>query len=157
MTDEFLQRLLSIQPYLFKVASKLCRNPSDIEDLVSRATIKAWMKRDKFDGAKLTLWAAVVMKNLHFDELRRQKARPVIVGDSDLPFKYCGTTEQNFETVERFEKICRYLSRQKNGQFLIDYAMGWKYEEIAEKHGKPLGTVKVTIKRLRQLVSERFK
>lgn len=129
-------------------ARKFTRDVEDINDLVQDTLLKAMQYFDKFNkGTSLKAWLFVIMRNTYINSYKKQARKQnlfVLEDDSFCEQKYIETTENGGESTLIGKDILSALRKLPEDQHLTFkmYTDGYKYCEIAEKTGKPVGTVK---------------
>ncbi len=122
------------------------------EEVLQDTFLRAWNQAGRFDPELGTpfAWLATIGKRMAIDRLRRQRARPAIQPES---MEHPEISEDNYSGDAR-ERAHRQLEAQwirdcfseltESQQEVVELAFlqGYTHHEIAEKLGKPLGTVK---------------
>src|ERR671932_1011379 len=71
--DEALQHLDA----LYRTALRMTRNPSDAEDLVQDALVRAYRFYDRFEpGTNFRAWLFKILTNTYINSYRRKQGRP---------------------------------------------------------------------------------
>ncbi len=77
----------SLRPLLRRSAGyalSLLGDRGDAEDAVQQAALRAWERRDQFDGRRpFKVWWFAILRNHCFDELRRKRRSPIAVSPED--------------------------------------------------------------------------
>lgn len=154
-TLEFQQQLIGLREQLYWFAMSLTRDRENASDLLQDSLARALQFRDKFqDNTNFKAWVYTIMKNTFINDHRRGKRTRAImdrvddahVGAQALPLP------QSTDGRVRMGEIKRSLDRLDTmfrEPFLMHHE-GYKYEEIAEHMGVPIGTVKSRIFQARQ-------
>lgn len=162
--QQFKQRLVSLQGNLFNFAVQLTSNREAAQDLVQDTTLKVLDNEEKYvDNVNFKGWVFTIMRNIFINNYRRQvRAATVIDTTEDLYHlnlsQESGLTspEGSFAAKEISVAINDFTPEYKE-PFTM-YIAGYKYSEIADKMGLPLGTVKSRIffarKRLQSLLKD---
>lgn len=162
--QQFKQRLVSLQGNLFNFAVQLTSNREAAQDLVQDTTLKVLDNEEKYvDNVNFKGWVFTIMRNIFINNYRRQvRAATVIDTTEDLYHlnlsQESGLTspEGSFAAKEISVAINDFTPEYKE-PFTM-YIAGYKYSEIADKMGLPLGTVKSRIffarKRLQTLLKD---
>lgn len=146
---EFHDLLLTEISALRNFARKFTPDIEDINDLVQETLIKALRFSEKFkEGTSLKAWLFVIMRNTYINEYRKTKSagnKIELVEDVStakvLPqFAAQNAGESSF-TGQDIEIALKRLSPELYIPFKM-YTNGYKYNEIAEQTGVPIGTVK---------------
>ena len=149
-------------------------NSSEIEDLMMSAFTKAYISIDSFDEERgsFSTWLYRIFNNIFIDYLRREKN--VFVSISDLShtdddgnevFFTLPIVEKNaVEVIERKEKhvALNIIIDSMESDFFkriirMRYFEELSYEEICSATGKPMGTIKGSLNRAKEILKEKVK
>ncbi len=162
--DTFKSSVIGMQGNLLSFALKLTLNEEEAHDLVQDTTLKALDNEEKFvDNANFSGWMMTIMRNLFIYNYRK-RARENTVVDATEDLYHLNLSQDSGVQTPDGAFAAGEISAILNG-FPADYRnpfsmhiAGYKYEEISEKLGMPLGTVKSRIfftrKRLRELLKD---
>ena len=160
----FKMSVLGMQSNLLSFAMKLTLNRDEAQDLVQDTTLKALNNEEKFvDNTNFKGWMLTIMRNIFINNYRKSARENTMVDSSEDLYHLNLKQDSGFETPDgayAVGEISTIIS-----EFPVDYrepfnlhVAGYKYEEIAEKLGMPLGTVKSRIfftrKRLREILKD---
>ena len=160
----FKQRLLGLQGNLFSFAYQLTTNKEAAQDLVQDTTLKVLDNDSKYvDNVNFKGWVLTIMRNIFINNYRRQTRSATVIDTTEDLYHLnlsqesgLSTPEGSFAAREISEAINDFSPEYK--QPFTMYVAGYKYSEIAEKMGLPLGTVKSRIffarKRLQTLLKD---
>ncbi len=149
--SEFGTMILTHQSFLQQLALKLTRDSEESDDLMQETFFKALKNQDKFQqGTNIKGWLYTIMKNTFINAYRKRKNQNTFVDETDN--KYFINLGESEKTVQTDASIDReYMMNRINEvertyvETFMMYYNGYKYEEIAEILGIPLGTVKSRI------------
>jgi RNA polymerase sigma-70 factor (ECF subfamily) len=141
---------------LLGVAQRLVRDSALAQDIVHDAFIKVWTAAASFDRSRGSArgWIFSITRHLALNALRNH-AREV-QGEDDEQAQAQATLEGWNETVDSFDwrvnpgriEFClEQLEPVRRNCIFHAYVDGYSHQEIAQKTGAPLGTVKAWIKR----------
>ncbi|MCE2768800.1 MAG: RNA polymerase sigma factor [Saprospiraceae bacterium] len=159
-------QLGAIRSSLRAFALKLTGSSSDAEDLYQDTALRIIMHADKFnEGTNFKAWAVTIMRNIFINNYRKKIRRNMIVDQTPNSY-YLDSNEVNEPNAGETEIIfselmvlVEALPEDFKRPFLMAFD-GYKYEEIAEELGSPLGTIKSRIffarKKLQKLYKERY-
>lgn len=162
--EQFQSQVLSHSAALQSFAYRLTQDVVNSQDLVQETQLKALSKRALFrDGTNLKAWLFTIMKNLFINAYRKTK-RQYQISDQETAsnfFERNGYVEdkpaESYFLREELSKALRTVDQALRTPFLMHF-QGFKYLEIAEKMGIPVGTVKSRIflakRSLRKQLSE---
>lgn len=133
-------------------AKKFSSDIEDTNDLVQDTLIKALRFSEKFrEGSSLKAWLFVIMRNTYINDYRKMKIarNKVELIDDVNPAKInpCFNTQNTGEsrfTGEAIEVALKKLPSEIYIPFKM-FTNGYKYHEIAEQLGIPIGTIKTRI------------
>lgn len=149
--SEFGSLILSHKSFLYQLAMKLTKSTEDSNDLLQETYYKALKNSEKFqEGTNIKGWLYTIMKNTFINAYRKKKNQNTFVDDTDN--KYFINMKETEKTVKTDSSVDQeYMMKQINSvektyvETFMMYYNGYKYEEIAEILGIPLGTVKSRI------------
>lgn len=147
---------------LLGVALRIVRDSALAEDIVHDAFLKIWTAAGSFDASRGSArgWIFSVTRHLALNRLRNS-AREVHVDDDINPEQ--ATLEGWQETGDAFDwrvnagriqSCLEQLEPVRRNCVFHAYVDGYSHQEIAQKIGAPLGTVKAWIKRSLKVLRE---
>jgi len=161
--SEFSTLILSHQSFLLQLAMKLTKSVEDSNDLIQETFFKALKNREKFqEGTNIKGWLYTIMKNTFINAYRKRRNQNTFIDETDN--KYFINLRESEKTDHTDASVDReYMLKQINTvektyvETFMMYYNGYKYEEIAEILGIPLGTVKSRIFLARKKMVEKLK
>jgi RNA polymerase sigma-70 factor (ECF subfamily) len=165
--DAFTQEALTHLDAMYGVACKLARNPTEAEDLVQDAFVKAMRARDQFQvGTNLKAWLFRILTNTFINKYRRGGLeRSVFDGpDADpLADGWVGASTmrqlRDPESLALMPLVEHEIRRALDAlppEFRLAVVLSdveeFSYEEIAQIMGCPIGTVMSRLHRGRKLL-----
>ena len=150
-TLNFKNELLAIQDELLRFAYKLTSDPEEANDLLQETSLKALDNEEKFEpDTNFRGWMYTIMRNIFINNYRKQVRDQTFIDHTDNLYHINQSTDMAFDSTEAaydLKEIHRAVNRLPK-EYRIPFSMrvsGFKYREIAEKLGLPLGTVKSRI------------
>lgn len=133
-------------------AYQLTKNIEDANDLVQETMLKAFTYRKKFmEGTNLKGWLYTIMKNSFINNYRRLVKRNTFIDTTDNTYYLDSSPSSNIENSAELKFIRKDLDDaidslplELKKTFSLN-AQGYKYHEIADELGIPIGTVKTRI------------
>jgi RNA polymerase sigma-70 factor (ECF subfamily) len=143
-------------------ALSLTHDMDDSKDLVQETILKAYRYKDKFEeGTNLRGWLYTILKNSFINQYRRNAKRNTFLDTTDNTF-YLDQPSHNVanDAELRFirndiQKAIETLPLELRITFSLNVE-GFKYQEIADELGIPLGTVKTRIFVARRILREQL-
>lgn len=138
---------------LFAVAVRILRDREVAEEVLQEAYFRVWERAKDYDpaiAAPLT-WLGAIVRNRALDEIRRRTARPA--GDSDGLDTIESDNEHPLDAIGRQEDVARLmrcldgLEPEKRQIVRLAYLDGMSRDALAEKFGRPEGTIKTWLHR----------
>lgn len=143
-------------------AIKFTQNIDDAEDLLQDTMLKAVRYYGQFDqGTNVRGWLFVIMKNTFLNNYKKDARELSLVMRQDelsSPNLMMSSTRNAAESAFALADITKALDALSSIYRIpfIRYVEGYKYEEIAEEFGIPLGTVKTRIYQAREILKKRL-
>ena len=151
--DEALKHLDA----LYRTALRMTRNPSDAEDLVQDALVRAYRFYDRFEpGTNFRAWLFKILTNTYINSYRRKQGRPQesSLEDTEEFFLYNQLSDDGGERVtdvedtvldrlgaDAIQRAIDQLPPQFRTTVQLSDVEGLSYAEIAEATGVAKGTV----------------
>lgn len=150
MCQNLGDQIVAILPRLHAIARQVARDHNLACDLVQDTVLRALVHADHFQpGTNLGAWLATILKNSHFDELRRRK-RQAQVTTTFLVEPVATTGDQDSRLAMRdFERALVTLPPTQREAVMLVGANGWSYKSAARMAGCGLGTMKSRTSRAR--------
>lgn len=159
--DEFNNYAGQLSSKLYRFAFRILRNQEEAEDTAQEVLIKLWGMGKKLDSYRnIDALAATMTKNYCIDQIRKQKH---IFQNYDYAQNMDLKSDSPLDLMERTEsdKIIKTIIEKMPEQFkiLIQFRdiEGMEYDEIAEKTGQNINTIRVTLSRARALLRNEYK
>ena len=162
-TANFAQDLLSVQTELLNFAYKLTADREEANDLLQETSFKALDNEDKYTAeTNFKGWIYTIMRNIFINNYRKALRDQTYVDQTDNQFYLNqnidieGDSTEGSYDLKEMRRIVNALPKEYRIPFSM-YVSGFKYREIADKLGLPLGTVKSRIYFTRQKLQEELK
>ena len=162
-TANFAQDLLSVQTELLNFAYKLTADREEANDLLQETSLKALDNEDKYTAeTNFKGWIYTIMRNIFINNYRKALRDQTYVDQTDNQFYLNqnidieGDSTEGSYDLKEMRRIVNALPKEYRVPFAM-YVSGFKYREIADKLGLPLGTVKSRIYFTRQKLQEELK
>ena len=161
--DSFKQRLIGLQSNLLSFAYQLTTNREAAQDLLQDTTLKALDNEEKYvDNVNFKGWIFTIMRNIFINNYRQTVRKATIIDQTEDLYHLnisqdsgLATPEGSF-AVKEISATVNAFSPEYREPFSL-YLAGYKYNEIADKMGLPLGTVKSRIFFARKKLREQLK
>jgi RNA polymerase sigma-70 factor (ECF subfamily) len=144
---------------LLALCERILRQRADAEDTVAEVFWEVWKRRDRYDVMRgpARPYLMTLARSRAIDRLRSHSARPEVRADSGWRLheqdSLAGSLPTPDETASHGETRIRIVAaiaeldaRQREAMELAYYE-GLSHQQIAERLGAPLGTVKTHIRR----------
>ncbi|MCS6794355.1 MAG: RNA polymerase sigma factor [Raineya sp.] len=141
---QLVQALKALKPF----ALRLTKDLEDANDLLQDTMYKAFTNQEKFtDGTNLKAWLYTIMKNTFITNYQRMVRRKTFIDTTDN-LHYINSTASIAQNagisslaMQEITQALDSLDEVYRTPFMM-YFKGFKYHEIAERLGIPIGTVK---------------
>lgn len=159
-TVEFDAKIQGLSRFLRPFALKLTRDSEDADDLMQETMLKAITNREKFsEGTNLKAWLYTIMKNTFITQYHRMVRRNTFIDTTDN-LHYINSSSHVTEnaaggafTMQDIQEAIGKLKSEYREPFMMHFK-GFKYHEIADYFGIPIGTVKNRIHIARKFLKE---
>lgn len=126
---------------VFAYGRRLLPSAEDAEDLVQQVFVAAWRQRQRYDPrrASLLTWLLGIARNKGIDRLRRLERERRLPVDRPLP-----TQDETARTADRLlvHEALSWLRPEQQHVLELAFYDDLTHQQIADKLGMPLGTVK---------------
>ena len=154
--------LVSNAEFLRPFAITLTHDSEQAKDLFQETLYRALANQDKYKvGTNIKAWLYTIMRNIFINNYRRKAKQHTIFDSTPNEFllnlnqgavSNAATVNLNMKEVER---AIHKLPEIFRNPFML-YFDGYKYHEIADMLGEPLGTIKSRIHFARKLLKEQI-
>ena len=155
-SKSFQSKLLEIQNNMLKFAYTLTANRDDAYDLLQDTTLKGLDNEEKYvDNVNFKGWVFTIMRNLFINDYRKASRKATVSDQSEDQYLLNLPQDSGYETpdgsmaVQEIHRVINSFSDDYRVPFSM-HLQGYRYAEIAEETGLPLGTVKSRIYFARQ-------
>lgn len=150
-TATFATELVGVQDELLRFAYKLTADRDEANDLLQDTSLKALDNEEKYEPAtNFKGWIYTIMRNIFINNYRKGVRNQTIIDQTEDLYHLNLPQESGFDTPDgslSVKEISKAINKFPD-EYKIPFSMhvaGFKYQEIAEKMGLPLGTVKSRI------------
>ena len=162
-TYSFRKDLLAVQEELLRFAYNLTSDREEANDLLQETSLKALDNEDKYEpDTNFKGWMYTIMRNIFINNYRKIVREQTFVDQTENLYHLSLPQDSGFASTEgaydrkEMHRIVNSLPRDYKVPFSM-HVSGFKYREIAERLGLPLGTVKSRIFFTRQKLQEELK
>lgn len=138
---------------LFGVVLRILHERGEAEDVLQEVYTTVWRKAAEFDSSRASpiTWMATIARNRALDEFRRQKVMPST--DIDHEVDLASDAEDALDAMERTDTLkallqcLNSLEKDRRDLVLLAYYRGLSREDLAQRSGRPVATVKTWLHR----------
>lgn len=160
----FEDKLIDLQNNMMNFALTLTSNREEAKDLLQETTLRALDNKEKYyENVNFKGWVFTIMHNIFVNNYRRVVRSQTMIDQTEnlyhlnMPQDSGFDTPEGAYTVSEISKVINTFTDEYKVPFTM-HVSGFKYEEIAQQLGLPIGTVKSRIffarKRLQELLSD---
>lgn len=139
---------------LFAICLRVLHERADAEDVLQEVFTTIWNKAAQYDAgrANAMAWLAMIARNRAIDRIRSAPARGS-QADIELAETLADAGPSPLQATEaasdgsRLELCMQQLEPRRQGLIRAAFFGGATYEELAQRSGSPLGSVKSWIRR----------
>lgn len=137
----------------YSLAVYMLKDSHAAEDVVQEAFVNIWRMAGSYSMGRgsVTAWALTVVRNRAVDHLRQARSRPQIAGDVEevviaTPHDSVWTLVTQSLDAEMVRAALDGLPVEQREAIELGFFGGYSHQEIADRTGQPLGTVKSRIR-----------
>jgi RNA polymerase sigma-70 factor, ECF subfamily len=170
LEERFEREAIPLLSEMYGAALRLTRNPSDAEDLLQEAYLRAYRGFGSFEpGTNLRAWLYRILTNAFINTYRKRQREPQTVSDEEFEdwYLYERLAERGSEPSaeaevleqlpdEDVQEALASLPEQFRLAVLLADVEGFSYKEIAEILDVPIGTVMSRLHRGRRALEKRL-
>ena len=138
---------------LFGVIVRILSDRSESEDVLQEVYLTVWRRAGAFDPerASAAAWLTTVARNRAIDRLRARPARPQAPAEAALalpdPAPGPEARLESSDETRRLQACLDAIRPEEAAAIRTAFLEGVTYEALAQRTGKPLGTVKSWVRR----------
>lgn len=143
---------------LYSLAVRMLRDQHEAEDALQEGMTQLWRKAPTFDPGQSSAftWTVMIFRSRLVDRLRKRASvtrtldRATSESQTEMGIPGSDTGSEAVERRENCDLVRLAVGHLKDDQAqLLEYAFfeGCTHQEVAERTGRPLGTVKTLIRR----------
>jgi RNA polymerase sigma factor (sigma-70 family) len=162
-TIDFNTLVYTASKSLKSPAFKFTRNTEDANDLIQETLLKALRNKNSFkQGTNIKAWLFIIMKNTFISKYHKVDKRNKLVDPISDSYELTASNTISFNegaskvNLDEIHKAIEKLDNELRQPFMMHF-QGFKYEEIAEKLQKPMGTIKNRIHVARKFLMNELK
>jgi len=140
-------------PLIYSILLRVLRNRAEADDLLIDVFQEFWQRANRFDASRssVTSYLAMLARSRAVDRLRSNRARPTVPLDPAFDTTESNASDpsqraQSDEQAGQLRRAVTQLSDEQRQAIECAFFDGLSHTEIAERLGKPLGTVKTHIR-----------
>jgi len=151
--------IVSSQKPLYTYIRTLVGPVSDVDDILQEVNLILWRKGDEYDGrGRFLAWACHIayLQVLAYCQKRRRD-RHVYIDEyvlRDLAEYVASEVERIDARLEALRGCLAKLAPAQRRLILLRYEEGGSVQKVAELLDRPVGSVRVTLHRIRQLLAD---
>jgi RNA polymerase sigma-70 factor (ECF subfamily) len=135
------------------------------EEIVQELFMRIWNHAERYDVSqgKLTTWMFAITRNIAIDQLRKRQNRTAAQTSESVELDQLAdegeSPEEQFDRKwvgEEVKAAVRQLSGDQRQVLELVYYQGFTHQEVSERQGIPLGTVKSRIRLAMKQLKDRL-
>lgn len=139
---------------LFSLVYKILNDEREAEDVLQEGFTQIWKKAATFDGTRSSAftWAVMIMRNKAIDRIRYRQRQSRLIEAATEEFSHAADSGEDdgvFHNEQRgiVRAALEKIPDEQRQAIDLAFFSGLTQQQISEKLGEPLGTVKARIRR----------
>jgi RNA polymerase sigma-70 factor (ECF subfamily) len=137
-------------PKLMGIALRITRDRQMAEEVLQETFVKIWQNAERFspDAGQPMAWLSAIARNRAIDRIRAEKGERSRASADEPELERLvapGTGDPVMQ--EALRKCLSQLEEEAQKCVLLAYCSGYSREELAERFGRPVGTIKTLLHR----------
>ncbi len=163
---EFEAQVLPHLDAAYRYARWLARSPSDADDLVQEATLRAFRGFDDLRGADAKAWLLIIIRNCHLTALRKRRRQNLVPlpqeDDQTHDPLICSSAAPEELAIRRddqrvLQRLLAALPEDHREILVLREIEDLDYREIATVTSLPIGTVMSRLARARAALRKQWR
>jgi RNA polymerase sigma factor (sigma-70 family) len=137
-------------PKLFGVVLRITQNRPMAEEVLQETYVKIWQKADRFspEAGQPMAWLCAIARNRAIDRIRSERVERSRAGEDDSVLERIAAPIGGDVVMQESLRVClSKLDEEARSCVILAYCSGFSREELAEKFGRPVGTIKTLLHR----------
>ena len=137
-------------PKLFGVVLRITQNRPMAEEVLQETYVKIWQKAERFspEAGQPMAWLSAIARNRAIDRIRSEKVERSRTGEDDGVLERLAAPVGGDVVMQESLRVClSKLDEEARRCVILAYCSGFSREELAEKFGRPVGTIKTLLHR----------
>lgn len=141
-----------IAPKLFSVCLRILKDRGDAEDALQDVFVKIWQRAERFAAAgnSPVAWLVAIARNHAIDVLRARRPFAEATDDDWQIADPAANPERDAVLAgegKRIDRCMDELDSDRAGAVRSAYVEGLTYQELADRHGVPINTMRTWLRR----------
>lgn len=157
---KFENTILPLSRKLYRFAFRFLNNTEEAEDAVQEVCIKLWNKRSELNKYRSVEAFAMTMTRNHCLDRLRRRGREIFEDTRPIDTRTTGLDPQKeIETKESYRNVVRIIEDlPEKYRMVIEMRdiEGCEYDEIEERLGLNINTIRVNLSRARKMVRDKL-
>ena len=145
----------AVAPKLFGVVLRITRSRPTAEEVLQETFIKIWQNAERFtpEVGQPMAWLTSIARNRAIDRIRSERIERSRASDDDHILERLAAPAAGDPAMRQALAACLgKLDEESRNCVMLAYCSGFSREELAERFGRPVGTIKTLLHRcLKQL------
>ena len=142
-------------PKLFGVILRILANRPVAEEVLQETYVRIWQRAESFQpqAGQPMAWLATIARNRAIDRLRAERIERMSVDDGEAVLDSLAAPGEGDPAMREALRACLAgLDAEARDCVILAYCSGFSREELAEKFGRPVGTIKTLLFRSLKLL-----
>jgi RNA polymerase sigma-70 factor (ECF subfamily) len=140
---------------LFGVVLRIIRNRSVAEEVLQDTYVNIWRNAERFtpEAGRPVTWLIAIARNRAIDRIRSEKIEHHRVADDEDVLGRLAAPDGGDPVAREALRAClEELLEEARSCVVLAYCSGFSREELAERFGRPVGTIKTLLHRSTKLL-----
>lgn len=143
-------------PKLFAIVLRIIRNRPVAEEVLQETYVNIWQKAERFspEAGDAMAWLTTIARNRAIDRIRSERIDRASTTDDAVLERLAAPSSGDPVMHEALRRCLDGLDEEARNCVILAYCSGYSREELAERFGRPVGTIKTLLFRSTRLLRE---